>query len=30
MEKDAVSNELDVLEEQFITLKAQITALSKT
>jgi hypothetical protein len=30
MEKDAVANELTVLEEQVITLKAQITALSET
>jgi hypothetical protein len=30
MEKDAVANELTVLEEQVITSKAQITALSET
>ncbi|KAM0909956.1 hypothetical protein ACQ4PT_014479 [Festuca glaucescens] len=30
MEKDAVANELDMLEEQLITSKAQITALSET
>jgi hypothetical protein len=30
MKKDAVSNEVDVPEEQLISLKAQITALSET
>ena len=30
MEKDAVANELASLEEQLITSKAQITALSET